>query len=203
VSKVTTVQEHDLSHLSAISGFYPTPSSVVGIILQQLAPLERHHVALEPSAGRGDIAERLAPLVRRLVCIEPNPVLADLLRAKGLRPIESRFEDYAPAQGFDRIAMNPPFAGGLDMAHVRRAFGLLKPGGVLAALMNDGNRPGDGSAEQQEAFGASLACTREIVEVALERLDHGLLLSSENFRPSDVPVKLVRLRRHSGAALEL
>ncbi len=165
------------------------------MMLQRLAPLERHHEVLEPSAGRGDIAERLAPLVDRLVCVEPHPMLAGLLRRKGLLTVERRFEDFVPAQGFDRIAMNPPFAAGLDMEHVQRAFDLLKPSGILVALMNDGNSPGDGSTEQYAGFACWLVRSREIAEASVERLEQRLLLSAENFRPSHVPVKLVRLTR--------
>lgn len=189
--------------LNAISGFYPTAPTIVDMMLGQLGPLEAHHVALEPSAGRGDIAERLSPLVGKLVCIEPNAILAELLRGKGLSTVESRFEDYTSPHGFDRIAMNPPFAAGLDIVHVQRAFDLLKPGGVLVALMNDGDGPGDGSREQQATFGGWLVRTRVIAEASLERLDQHLLLSAENFRPSHVPVKLVRLRKAPEPANEL
>ena len=189
--------------LKAISGFYPTAPTIVDMMLGQLGPLEAHHFALEPSAGRGDIAERLLPLVGKLVCIEPNAILAELLRGKGLLTVESRFEDYTAPHGFDRIAMNPPFVAGLDIVHVQRAFDLLKPGGVLVALMNDGDGTGDGSREQRATFGGWLVRTREIAEASLERLDQHLLLAAENFRPSHVPVKLVRLRKAPGPANEL
>ena len=181
--------------LRAISGFYPTPSSVIDMMVQRLAPVNLDHRVLEPSAGRGDIADCLARFAREIVVVESNPVLAGILREKGYSPVECRFEEFTASRGFDRIAMSPPFAEGLDIAHVRRAFALLNPGGILVALMNDGDALGDGSAEQRQAFGAWLACTREIARVSLERLEPALFLSSENFRPSLVPMKLVCLSK--------
>ena len=42
-----------------------------------------------------------------------------------------------PNSGYDRILMNPPFSDGRDIQHVRHAFGLLKPGGRLVAIMGE------------------------------------------------------------------
>ena len=45
-----------------------------------------------------------------------------------------------PKGKFDRIVMNPPFANGQDIAHVTHALGMLKPTGVLVAIMSAGTR---------------------------------------------------------------
>ncbi len=37
---------------------------------------------------------------------------------------------------FDRVIMNPPFSRCQDIAHVRKAFDWLAPGGRLAAIMS-------------------------------------------------------------------
>ena len=34
--------------------------------------------------------------------------------------------------------MNPPFENGQDIDHVRHAFGMLRPGGILVAIMSPG-----------------------------------------------------------------
>lgn len=53
------------------------------------------------------------------------------------------FHDLAPVEkrgigsGYDRILMNPPFSDGRDIQHVRHAYGLLKPGGRLVAVMGE------------------------------------------------------------------
>ena len=122
-------------------------------------------------------------------------VLAGLLADKGYAPFTGRFEDYNPPQLFERIAMNPPFALGLDMQHVQRAFGMLAASGVLVALMNDGEQPGDSTPDQRAAFAEWLCADRSIATLAIERLDPTLLLSAENLRPSQIPVKLLTLRK--------
>lgn len=192
---IDATADGDAAALRCIAGFYPTPVTVVEMMFARLAPLERGHWLLEPSAGRGDIADRLRPYVDRIVVVEPHPLLAGLLAGKGYVPFEAPFETYHPPQSFDRIAMNPPFAGGLDMDHVQRAFGMLAPGGVLVALMNDGTAPGDGTDQQRVAFADWLRDDQSIATLSIERLDPALLLTAENLRPSLVPVKLVTLRK--------
>ncbi len=43
--------------------------------------------------------------------------------------IGSDFMEAVPEPRFDRALMNPPFENGQDIAHVRHAFQVLKPGG--------------------------------------------------------------------------
>jgi len=185
----------DPAALRRIAGFYPTPITIVEMMLSRLAPLERDQRVLEPSAGRGDIADRLRAYVDQVTVVEPHPQLAELLTGKGYGLFAGSFETFDPSQSFDRIAMNPPFAGGRDMDHVQRAFGMLAPGGVLVALMNDGVAPGDGTDEQRAAFADWLRDVQSIAEVTIEQIDPALLLTAENLRPSRVPVKLVTLRK--------
>lgn len=185
----------DPAALRRIAGFYPTPVTIVEMMLARLAPLERDQRVLEPSAGRGDIADRLRAYVDQITIVEPHPLLAELLAGKGYAPFAGPFETFDPPQSFDRIAMNPPFAGGRDMDHVQRAFGMLAPGGVLVALMNDGAAPGDGTDEQRAAFVDWLRDVQSIAEVSIEQIDPALLLTAENLRPSRVPVKLVTLSK--------
>jgi hypothetical protein len=187
--------------LARIRGFYPTPATLVAMMLERLGSLTCTDRVLEPSAGRGDIADRLRDRVGDLVVVEAHPVLARLLRDKGYAPIVSLFEDYESARPFDKIIMNPPFAEGLDMLHVRHAFGMLAAGGVLVALMNDGDAPGDGTPAQRNEFAAWLMSDAAIARFSVERVDARLLLSAENFRPSRTPVKLLTVRRRVGAGL--
>lgn len=164
-------------------------------MLARLAPLQFCQSALEPSAGLGDIADRLQAHVGLVTVVEPHPVLAELLVAKGYSPIVGKFEDYSADREFDRIAMNPPFARGLDMEHVRRAFSMLAAGGVLVALMNDGKQAGDGTPEQRVSFEDWLRGEPLISKFEIERLSSSLLLTSENLRPSHIPVKLLTLHK--------
>jgi hypothetical protein len=165
------------------------------MMMRHLGPIARTDRVLEPSAGRGDIADRIRDAVRELVVVEPHPVLAGLLREKGYAPVVRRFEEFDSADLFDKVVMNPPFASGVDMLHVRRAFGLLCGGGTLVALMNDGDAPGDGTPEQRNQFAAWLMGERQIASIRVERLDPALLLSAENFRPSSTRIKLLTIRK--------
>jgi hypothetical protein len=181
--------------IKSIAGFYPTPNTVIDMMLQYLGPIGKNERVLEPSAGCGAIVDRLAPSVVQLVVIEPHPLLAELLTCKGYTPIEQRFEEYEPDGHFHKVVMNPPFADGRDMLHVRRAFEMLAPGGVLVALMNNGEGEGDGTPEQRRAFRAWLEDEAAIESVHIEPLDPELFRSPENFRPSHIPIRLVCIHK--------
>lgn len=183
------------SYLKAIPGFYPTPARVVGMMLERLGPLTGGDRVLEPSAGRGDIADRLASYTRSLTLVEPHPDLATCLRRKGYEPVEVAFEQFRPAEPFDKVAMNPPFAGGRDLIHVRHAFAMLAPGGVLVALMNDGDDPRDATTAQRVEFAEWLSSDPSIDTFRVERLPQALFMGGDNFRPTKVPMKLATLHR--------
>ena len=51
---------------------------------------------------------------------------------------------------FDRILMNPPFAQGIDILHIRHAQNFLKPNGRLVALCANGPRQREAFREQAE-----------------------------------------------------
>lgn len=126
-----------------IDGFFPTPRPVVEIMLEYAA-IEPAHRVLEPSAGIGSIADVIREKHPHcnLRCVEVRLSLADILRMKGHAVMQGDF-----LQGmwrtmdnftgeFDRIAMNPPFENGQDVEHVIRAYGCLRDGGRLVAIMS-------------------------------------------------------------------
>lgn len=51
---------------------------------------------------------------------------------------EDDFLRWDPERDFDRVLMNPPFNDRIEAIHVVKAFGCLKPGGLLAAIIPDG-----------------------------------------------------------------
>ena len=181
------------SILRTISGFYPTPATVVGMMLRELGPLTSNDRVLEPSAGKGDIADRLVAVGVRPAVIEPHPVLAAVLRSKGYEPFEGKFEDFAPRDPFDRIIMNPPFADTLDMIHVRRAFDLLDVGGILVSLITDGED--DATPDERAAFARWLMEDSQIQVARMERLERALFLGADAFKPSGIPKRLLTLRK--------
>jgi hypothetical protein len=123
--------------------FYPTPASV-GRLCVELADIDAGHTVLEPSAGMGDLAALLPQ--ERTTCVELSPLHCAILKAKGYETVEADFIAWADKQvgaPFDRVVMNPPFAGGRAAQHVERAAALLKPGGRLVAVLPAGLRGKD------------------------------------------------------------
>lgn len=121
--------------------FYPTPPELAEYVVK-LAEIKPHHRVLEPSAGRGAL---LKPLGRKtnILAIEIDENLANDLMADDYGyVINSSFEDAIKngdvGQWFDRVIMNPPFGPRqLDIKHIRLAYDLLLPGGILVAIMSE------------------------------------------------------------------
>lgn len=118
-----------------IPGFFPTPPSVVSLMLE-IADLENSHRILEPSAGIGSIVEevRKSGFVGHIDALEINPTLCRILELKG---ISAKCADFlACSDGeYDRILMNPPFEKRQAIKHVQHAFSLLNDGGMVIAIM--------------------------------------------------------------------
>jgi phospholipid N-methyltransferase len=168
-----------------IPGYFPTPPAVVDRMLEEaeLAPGQK---ILEPSAGKGNIADAIrdAEPGADLSVVEWSPGLNEILKLKGHNVVGSDFlEHSAPAGGYDRILMNPPFEKRQDVEHVRRAYDLLAPGGRVVAIMSEG--PFFGSDRTAEDF-------RDWLDGSLAtavQLPAGSFYSSEN--PTGVNTRLV------------
>jgi hypothetical protein len=120
---------------------FPTPAELAARAVR-LAEIEDGHRVLEPSAGTGALL-RAIPAGAACVAVEINPGLADRLRrAEYAATVHcGDFLDFdPPAEPFDRVVMNPPFANGADIKHITHALGFLKPGGRLVAICANGPR---------------------------------------------------------------
>jgi predicted RNA methylase len=119
------------------SQFFPTPAPVVARLLE-LAELAPGMEALEPSAGSGAIATALGAAGAAVDCIERDPgYAATLLEAGTARTVRTAdFLAVPPQPRYDRVAMNPPFTRGTDIAHVEHALRFLKPDGLLVSVMS-------------------------------------------------------------------
>jgi predicted RNA methylase len=126
--------------------FFETPKQVASR-LASLADIEPGHSVLEPSAGKGSIVRALqmiCPGVATIHACELNPqmasdlaILAAASRIAGYGDVQVSCGDFLQFnQKFDRIVMNPPFAGGQDVEHVRHAYDLLNPGGRVVAIIS-------------------------------------------------------------------
>lgn len=121
-------------------GYFPTPAPVVEQLLD-LARIEPDMRVLEPSAGRGAIALAAAHAGGLVDCVEIQEQHAAALTAEHHLSVTVLVADFlatSPQPVYDRVVMNPPFARQADIAHVEHAYGALKPGGLLVAVMSAG-----------------------------------------------------------------
>ena len=121
---------------SKIPGYFPTPGAVVERMLElvEVTP----STILEPSAGSGSLwmqAKEAYPDAT-IDCCEINRSLQEVLEMLGADVIADDFNELASEKRYDLVFMNPPFEGGQDMAHVRKAFEHLAPGGQVVAVMS-------------------------------------------------------------------
>ncbi len=129
-------------------GQFDTPQSLAGDVVDRAAirPVMR---VLEPSAGLGNIAveaiaagghvhsieidaARCARLALRIARLDSMPA------ASFCTGQQADFLDIQPDASYDRIVMNPPFAGQDDIRHVMHAFGFLRRNGRLVSIMSAG-----------------------------------------------------------------
>jgi len=102
---------------------------------------------LEPSAGEGALA--LAAIHRAAVSVtmyDIDEVALARARDATSKVVASSggsvcvglhdFLHVVPAPTYDAVLMNPPFTRGADIAHVTHAWGFVRPGGVLVAIMS-------------------------------------------------------------------
>lgn len=118
-----------------------TPADLARDLVSRLPDDALGHV-LEPSAGTGRIVEALlARGVQHLTVVEKDEAVfrevAALVPVHGNGLFNEDFMEWEPVGKLpiDGVVMNPPFSGGQDTDHVRRAFGFLRPGGTLIAIM--------------------------------------------------------------------
>lgn len=99
--------------------------------------------ALEPSAGHGAIARWFGENVERTV-VEPSTELRSRLSLvidpANDRVVAANFEDLAPSNKYDVIAMNPPFgtAGRTAIDHLAKAAQHLRDRGRVVAIIPTG-----------------------------------------------------------------
>lgn len=132
-------------------GFFPTGEGLAARVAEmaELAT-ETGLQILEPSAGTGSLVlaavERIGA-ASKIWTVERVPALSavlDIIAEGHPEQVQNlgtgdflAYEDgefSGPAE-FDRIVMNPPFEKGQDMQHVLAAYSLLKPGGILVAIV--------------------------------------------------------------------
>lgn len=169
-----------------IAGYFPTPRELADEVAEdlELAPGLR---VLEPSAGKGDLAAamlRAEPEID-LKVIERSETLRRVLELRGLELVDRDFLEHRGR--YDRIGMNPPFEENQDSRHVRHAYDLLEPGGVLVAIMSAGtfHRQGRVEREFRDWLARVGGTVRDNDPDAFEKSD----------RPTSTPTVTVKIRK--------
>lgn len=125
---------------------FPTPPQLADLVAW-LAEIQNGMHVLEPSAGTGSLLKAVRALQPDclIIAIEINPSLAEACRplADGVTCGDFLTWNEQASRTFDRIVMNPPFAGGSDIKHVEHALTFLRPGGRLVAVVANGPRQRD------------------------------------------------------------
>ncbi len=118
--------------------FYPTQDDTARRMVH-LAEYGRDMSTLEPSAGDGALVRFIGGDGDN-VAVEFNHHRAQKLRV--VDPIwavyEADFLKWETQRKFDRVMMNPPFNDRVEAVHVVKAFGHLKPGGILVGIIPEG-----------------------------------------------------------------
>ncbi len=124
-------------------GFFPTPPDVAEVVACR-AEFEAGQSVLEPSAGTGALVTASLRWCSTLTfsCIEIQPELVSELRRKfpqfSVIEVDFLATEWLASSSFDRVVMNPPFARGQEIDHVRHALKFLRPGGLLVSVMSAG-----------------------------------------------------------------
>lgn len=115
--------------------FFETPDDVAARLVA-MADVRPGQAVLEPSAGRGRIVVALRRGGVEPVACELWDKNREVLRALGVEVLCDDFFNLDPTRAFDRIVANPPFSRQQDVAHVRRMWDHLRPGGRLVSVMS-------------------------------------------------------------------
>lgn len=176
--------------------FYPTPPSVIDLMLQK-ANIHDNQLILEPSAGKGDIIDKVVAYNQTVnvdFC-EFNRYNSEILELKCYNKIGTDFllVDTEKSVKYDRILMNPPFEDRADIEHIRRAFSLLKDDGILVSVITA--KSISNSTPETSKMRKDAELWGEIVE-----LDEDIM-KTEAERKATVTIALVVLHRAKYLAL--
>lgn len=133
-------------------GFFPTPSGLAKELVA-MAGVQSGDRVLEPSAGTGNIVLAIQDAGGIVIACERDEsrrlyLVESVLKSRDYLVTTTDFMNYLhgvqengkPAL-FDRVVMNPPFCKvgqGDHLDHVKHAYGLLRPGGVLVSVLPGG-----------------------------------------------------------------
>jgi predicted RNA methylase len=150
---IETGEYHSAVDVKQALGQFDTPAELAAEVVR-LAGVQAGHSVLEPSAGLGNLIKALLSAklegdgMLSVTAVELDASramriagLLDVVKTPTNWQLTTSTGDFLKksfAEKFDRVIMNPPFAKQADVEHVTKAWELLKPGGVLVAIMSPG-----------------------------------------------------------------
>lgn len=137
------IQTGQYSRTKQDFGQFDTPEDLADQVVEW-AEIEPDMKVLEPSAGIGRLALRACVNDAFVFAVELDEKRAAMLRElvdekdsiEILDGIDFLEVEPAAMPVYDRVIMNPPFAGQADIDHVLHAWEFLKTGGVIVAIMS-------------------------------------------------------------------
>ena len=115
--------------------FYPTPKSLIARMVAKIQNKDAKSY-LDPSAGKGDIIDYFKDIykyrIERVDAIEIDETLQATLKGKGIHVIDNNFLQFAGADKYDVICMNPPFINGHE--HLLKAIEIMYCGEIVCLL---------------------------------------------------------------------
>jgi phospholipid N-methyltransferase len=122
--------------------FFPTPRPIAEMMCD-MAELDTYSKVLEPECGRGDLMDAIYDRgVEDLFGVELNRDMDKYLKEKpyttitGVDFVSDFAEDENIRCDWTHIIMNPPFSKQQDVRHIRAAYGILPPGGILVSIVS-------------------------------------------------------------------
>lgn len=124
------------TELSKDLQYYPTPKAAAETLIEQ-ARLWKAESVLEPSCGCGRLLDeiRLKDGNIKTFGVEVDYNRAQEAKNKGHSVQVANFLKLSPQETFDRVIMNPPFAGKHYVKHIDHAYKFLKTGGRLVSIL--------------------------------------------------------------------
>lgn len=118
--------------------YFQTPEELA-LRMAEMLGAKSHHSFLEPSAGGGRLCRAVLEFYPKISkdqiwFFEIQYNLRVALVDDGFQYIESDFSSSKTAEKFDRIIANFPFSNGQDIAHCRKAYDCLRPGGRMVCI---------------------------------------------------------------------
>lgn len=116
------------------AAFY-TPLGLVQMMVEA-AGIHGETIALEPSAGDGRIVYALKEAgAKEVHAYEIEETMLDLINKAGGTIYGTDFLESFQDPVYDAVVMNPPFKGKEWRKHVEHAWGMVRPGGRLVAVL--------------------------------------------------------------------